>query len=317
MVLAVGGLDALGESPHTLGQGKEALEKSGLFGKLRQGSVLFSCRPRGQAHHDPDVQSRVADRVEIDVTAGLARLPQHGFARLVRDEVAMLDGAVRDDETLRAEQDQLRRFGGKPFVFQPQRDLVLPRLGEIRGEQPGALEQIAHARVEGGAAEVQRVVECLLDAHVEPGIDALAEKLERKGVDDDHRGYRKGDEECRDAPRETCSGLALPHLPGEAVEVVSDEHRKREQSRHVDDEEHRVEAVEACRALRRVAHEPERGEQQDQRRNGQESGIQSAHCVRIQEYQSLRSRHRERNQASGRNGDGRASMSSRARSRTR
>ena len=145
----------------------------------------------------------------------------------------------------------------------------------------------------------------------------LLRNWNENGVDHHHRSHGEGDEQGRDASGESGSGLALPHLSQEAVEVVSDEKSEREQSRNVDEQEHRVQAVESCRALRRVAHQPQRGEQQDERGDGQDSGVESAHCVSTQEYQSSRTRHRDPSQASGRNGDGRASMSSRARSRTR
>ena len=317
MVLAVGGFDAVGEATETFREREETLEESGLVRQFRQWPTLFARHHVGEEHDHPDVQPRIVNGSKVYVAAGLLGLPQRGVARAIRNERGMFHRAVSDDETLRTEQRELGGAAREALVFQAERNVRVAGVRELRPELPGPVKQIEHARVERCPAEVQGVVQRLLDAHVEPGIDALVQELQREHVDDDHRGYRERHEHRGHAPGEPGARLALSNLAQQAEQVVSDQRGQGEQPGQVHHQQHRVEPVEARRALRRIGHQPERREEQDERREGEDAGLEPLHDDSTQVNQSSRRRHNERNQASGRSGEGMASMSRRARRRAR
>ena len=128
----------------------------------------------------------------------------------------------------------------------------------------------------------------------------------------DHRSHRERNEQCSHAPGEPGPRLPLPDLPKEAIQVVGDERGHRQQAGEVQDQQHRVETVETRGALCRIGHEPQRGEEESERREGQNAGLEPVHDDSTQLNQSSRRRHNERNQASGRSGEGMASISRRA-----
>ena len=61
---------------------------------------------------------------------------------------------------------------------------------EIGAHQPGLYFQIQQHRIQNRAAKLQSALQRAIDAHIEPGFDALAEKLNRYRVHQRPRQYR-------------------------------------------------------------------------------------------------------------------------------
>ena len=256
-VLRRRGFDAVGESIHPLGDGKECLEQLRVAGRLA----------RGHRHHDLNVQSAVSDVVETDVVARPPGLGHDGLAGAARDHRGRIGVARADDVPVRADEGELRCAAQTPGVVErPDRLFGGERL-EIRCDSRGLGEELAHSHPERGAAEIQRVVERRLDAHVEPAIDSPVQELEREVVDDGDRRDRQDHEDHDHPDRELGARTLRPRLVEQVVQVPGDEDAETDQCRGVDCEQDRVELAEPGGVLGGVAHEVRRSEQDQTQRD--------------------------------------------------
>ena len=252
------------EGVHPLRHRKERLEQPRLAGRV----------VRRNRHHHLHVQPAVPDLVEADVVAGPPRLRHDGVAGPARNHRGGVHVARSHDASVRADERELRRPAQAAGVVERADRLLVGERLDVRRDSRGLREELAHAHSEGGAAEVQRIVQRLLDAHVEPAVDPAVQELEREVVHDGDRRDGQDHEHDHHPHRELGARAPLPCLMEQAVQVPGDQDAQTDQRHGVDREQNRVELAEARRVLRGVAHEVGRS-QQDQAQDDDRDGALS------------------------------------------
>ena len=263
------GLHAVRKRVHSFGDGKQRLEQPGLA----------RCLVRRYRHHDLYVQSAVSDIVQTDVVAGPACLRHDGIARTARNHRSGVCVARADDESVRADESQLRRPAQAPGVVERTDRLPVGERLEIRCDSRGLREELAHANAERSPAEVQRIVERLLDAHVEPAVDTAVQKLQREVVDDCDRCDRQDHEDDDHSDRQLGARTAFSCLIEQVIQIPGYQHAETDQRHGIDCEQDRIELAESRGVLGGVAHEV-CGSEQDQTQNDDRAGALSEliHC---------------------------------------
>ena len=275
-------LHAVGEGVHPLGHGKQRLQQPRLAGGL----------VRGDRRHDLHVQSAVPDVVQPDVVAGPSRLEQDRIVGAARDHRGRIGVARSDDAPVRADEGELRCSAQAPGVVERADRLPVGERLEVRRDACGLRQQLPHAYPERGTAQIQRIAQRLLDAHVEPTVDPAVQELQREVVDDGDRGHGQDHEDDDHPYRELGPGTPFPRLVEQVVQVPGDQDAEADQGHHVDREQDRVELAEPRGVLRGVAHEVRRSEEEQAERDDRPGALPetAGHSIRHSNH-PLFSRH--------------------------
>ena len=129
-------------------------------------------------------------RFETNVRFALPHLHHDADFRQVRHDVVGLSAGKGNHLPLTGEQ------GHFPVLDFVQLAKTHRHERDRRGSQHrrrvfGFVEKAAHAFVEGGSSQLQRVFHRIVDLHVEPAVDIAIQKLHRIEIDDGRRSQRQ------------------------------------------------------------------------------------------------------------------------------
>ena len=103
-------------------------------------------------------------------------------------------------------------------------------LADFLGHRFGLRQQIAHAQVECLTPQLQRTLERLADAHIEPAVDAASEKVEGKAIEHRHRQHRQRDEDDEHAQCQSGTGLTCAQLACQTSDIDADQSHEGQQA---------------------------------------------------------------------------------------
>ena len=249
--LLVGGLYRVGQCPKPLGDGIDRLHHqptaSRPLRRERDGGAhaIAALGLRLQAHERP----------------ALPHLHQHFARHLVRHHVGREALAHRDDRAALGGDRDLERAGlAAQLLEQPGRFAAGD--GELVGDQLRGVELLAHARLERGTGQHQRVVEALADLDVEPAVDAAVQELHREEVHEQDRQRGQHAEDPHHARLEARADHVPAPVAHQLRELGAEQAHQHHQAGHVDHQDPRVPAAELLGVLRRLCHEQDRGQPQ-------------------------------------------------------
>ena len=296
------------------GQGKAGLERcpqenqfpvavEGCLHRVREQTQPIRHRKQGlqqplfaadrhHPHYHPDMKAGIADRLETDVIAALAYLQQHCVRRRFRHDQRRVGGGGGDDAVSVSKQGQ---FGGladiEPFV-QPPGGLLVIAVGHGLGNPSGLLEHFAHAQIQGGPAEFQRILETLIDLDVEPAIDPPLQEMQREAVDQCHRGHGQHRKDPGQPQRQARARHVLAVQANQPDQVVQNQEGQRAQADGAEQQQPGIHLPELRRVGGGAAHQYQDDQQQAQQRQRRQPALtasqpanQSGHS-----YHSLASR---------------------------
>ena len=244
----------------------------GCLHGVRERTETLGDRVHGLEHETVAARQRLADRHcrAHEVSAARLRLEAHERAPLPELQQHLAGHFVGHDVRRKSLADRDHRAGlGRHDEFDGA-DLSPERLEQswrrpaahqdFVGDELRVAHVLAHARLEGRAAEHQRVVEAFPDLDVEPAVDALVQELHREEIheQDRQRGQHAEDpDHARLEPRTDHVAAPVAHQLRELREQQHDQHRD---AGHVDPQDPRVQAAELLGVLRGLGHEQDRGQ---------------------------------------------------------
>ena len=165
------------------------------------------------------------------------------------------------------------RDRGDPQLAQRRDQALVRAVLEFERHVAGLLGKVILHGIERGAAERHGVVEGLLDAHIEPGVDALVERLDREEIHHRHRQHRKQHEHAEQAQRQPRAHHARAVLRHQAIDVDENEREQQHQTEHVHDQQQAVQVPEHLGVLQGgTEHEQRHDQQQRQTRERLDAG---------------------------------------------
>src|SRR5712691_5087904 len=248
-----------------------ALDRFALFGERLRHPVrkLKQARPSGelravQRHDHAQQKSFVPDGLDRAIAAHLPPFAQRLRSRGGRYESCGLAARARQNFSSLVQQQCFFDIG--LLAQAGKRGGLLARrvLGEVERHHMGLEQQLVQHDVERRAAEIESTLERALDAHVEPRLDALREKLQRHGIDeqpgnDAHQGKHDEHPESEQRAEHLC-----PALPRQDRELVRHKPEERQGDRRVQAEQQRI----VLGKERRVGRRRGKQEQQDAAERG-------------------------------------------------
>jgi len=96
-------------------------------------------------------------------------------------------------------------------------------------------EQFAHAQVERGTAEFERIIQGAVDFDIKPAVDPAPQEIEREAVDHQDRDDGQTDEHDNEAQGQARAVLASPELTHQAPYVDRDQGDERQQADGIED----------------------------------------------------------------------------------
>ena len=269
LVVREGRLHAFGEHAEAFRDTEQRLQRIDL-------AVLSG---RLHRHQGARIQPGIADRVETDVIAAVAHGLQHFAARLVRHDIGYLGGTRGDDAAVAAEQREFRRTAAHPDIVDVERQRRRRRIGYLFSHSLCQAKHIAQAHIQCRAAQIQGILQRLLDAHVEPAVDTALQELQREVVDDRNRHDRHQHEHDHQARCQLGAGGLLALLAEQPDDIGHHQRAQHHQPGGVGQQHPGIHLAEAFGVVGGIAHQRQRHQQQrEQHQHRQHANAETVHC---------------------------------------
>ncbi len=244
--------------------------------------------PAAQRHDDPDMQAEIRHLLDGDVVPlriGAAQRLEVGQTWHDLDEIDVTDGL---DLARGRQQIEFVGVDLLPESVEQQRPFEGRQSTELVPNPLRLVQIFALALEDREPTELERILEGLLDAHIEPTVDAALDELEREEIDDRDRHEDEDDEDQDQADREPRPRHVIAVLADQAQQVVANQDDEQDEARHIEQQQPEERLSEITRPLHGRAQAIERDEQgNEQKQYGEEAAGQSFQKRIGHEYQSL------------------------------
>ena len=246
---------------------------------------LVAGRSQRHLHGGAHQEAAAGDRIERHVLA--PRLHDHFVARTRRHDLAEALGAGAEDAAVRAEQRQLDRLA-LLARFVEQRASGRRAAASSSAIVARALHVLAHAQVERGARQRQRVFQAFADLDVEPAVDAAVEEHDGEIEHEQQRHHRQRRRHPHHARFQARADHALAPVADQLHEAAADQDQQHQQAGDVDADDERMQVAEVRRLLHRLRHDQERSDPQPRADQDQDRDQRAFQSCGDHVYHSLR-----------------------------
>ena len=161
-------------------------------------------------------------RLQAHIGAPLAHLAQQVRRRPARQRLEWVFQTRRDDALVGAEHGHLQRPGGAALLVDAVRDILGGGVEQRVRKILGVARILAHAQIQRGARQHQRIVQALLHLDLKPAVDAAIQELQREQIHDeqrrDHQRAENGNRARRQARAGNVRAIVAHELPDLARE---------------------------------------------------------------------------------------------------
>ena len=260
---------------HTFGQYAEALRNTEQCLQRIDLAVLAGGKPR---HQRPRIEPGFPDRVQADVTATIVQRLQHLAAWLVRHDIGHLGRTRGNDTAVAAKQGEFRSPAAHTDIVDVERQRGRRRIGHLLRHALGQAQHVAQAHIKRRTTQIQGVLQRLLDADIEPGIDTALQKLQGEVIHHRHRHDRHQHEHEHQPCRQLGTDGLLALLAEQPDDVGHHQRTQHHESGRIGQQHPGINFAEALGVVRGIAHQGERHQQQrKQHQHRQHANAETVH----------------------------------------